>query len=33
MRETFMTASPLVLTESPQQVTATRSTPGGVPST
>ena len=33
MRKTFMTASPLVLAESPLQVTATRSTPGGVPST
>ena len=33
MREAFMTASPLVLTESPQQVIVIHSTPGGVPGT
>ena len=33
MREAFITASPIVLTESSQQVTAIRSTPGCVPGT
>ena len=32
MSKAFMTASPLVLTDSPQQVTTIRSTPGGFPS-